>query len=101
RLNILEKDLILLGAIYSDVGKKTSNHVAIVYEWQTDKENINIALCSAEFFERRGTSLSGKFVDMDTIKKLVKERDSEVWSEEILEHFLEGRDSFGQKRLIS
>lgn len=102
RLNILEKDLTLLGAIYSDVGKRTSNHVAIVYEWRTHNDDVNVALCSAEFFERRGTSLSGKFVDLDTVRKLVKEqRDSEVWSEEILEQFLEDRDSLGQKRLLS
>ncbi len=101
RLNVMEKDLILLGAIYSDVGGKTSKHTTIVYEWRADSDYIDIALCSAEFFERRGTSLSGKFVGINKIKQIIKDKkESEPWSEEIFDHFLDGEER-GQKRMFT
>lgn len=89
RLSLEEKEVKLIGSIYADIGKRTSNHVAIVYEWRTDKEDVNVALCSAEFFERRGTSLSGKFINFDELSTQIADKeDAEVWSRILVRHLL-------------
>ena len=78
-----------LGAIYRDIGEGASKHVAIVYEWRAQSEDVAVVLSSAEFFERRGTSLSGSFV---SVKALVDDIQSgsldEDWTVEIVREIL-------------
>src|SRR5207249_232608 len=62
RLCVEADELRLLGAIYRDLGERTAKHAAIVYEWRAQTDEVAVVLSSAEFFERRGTSLSGNFV---------------------------------------
>ena len=85
RLNVEPNELRLLGAVYLDNGGKTSKHVAIVFEWRADTDDVAVTLSTAEFFERRGTSLSGTFV---TPAELAAEVDArkieENWSIEII-----------------
>jgi len=89
RLSLEAKDLSLVGAVYADVGDSTSKHVALVYEWRAETDDVAVALSSAEFFERRGTSLSGRFVSLEELAKDVNENKmSEVWSEEIVREIL-------------
>ena len=89
RLNLEAKDLSLLGAVYADIGDSTSKHVAIVYGWTAETDDVTVALSSAEFFERRGTSLSGKFVKLDELAKDVDENKlGEIWSAEIIRELL-------------
>lgn len=89
RLNIDSNKLKLLGSVYAETGKKTSLHVAIVYEWRADTDDVSVALSSAEFFERQGTSLSGSFVAVD---ELVRDAEAgklpEEWSSQILRSLL-------------
>ena len=100
RLNLEAKDLSFLGAVYADIGESTSKHVAIVYEWTAETDDVAVALSSAEFFERRGTSLSGKFVKLDELAKDVDDKKlSEAWSEEIVRELL-AHDSFEFKRKL-
>jgi predicted NUDIX family phosphoesterase len=96
RLDVDEEKLKLLGAVYVNNGGKTRQHVAIVYEWQAETDDVAVSLSSAEFFERRGTSLSGKFVQVsDLIRALEPEKDkdkstriSEPWTVEIIRKLL-------------
>jgi predicted NUDIX family phosphoesterase len=89
RLNVEPNELNLIGAVYADVGGKTSRHVAIVYEWRAETDDVAITLSSAEFFERRGTSLSGRFIPLDQLsKEIADETASEVWSQEIVRSLL-------------
>lgn len=89
RLSLEAKDLNLVGAVYADVGESTSKHVALVYEWRAETDDVAVALSSAEFFERRGTSLSGKFVSLEELGKCIEtKRMSEVWSTEIVKELL-------------
>jgi predicted NUDIX family phosphoesterase len=84
RLNVEPNELNLLGAVYVDTGNGISKHVAIVYEWRAETDDVAVTLSTAEFFERRSTSLSGTFVAADALadeignKKIV-----EPWSIEI------------------
>jgi isopentenyldiphosphate isomerase len=80
----------LVGAIYADVGKSTSQHVAVVYEWRAETDDVVVALSNTEFKERRGTSLSGKFVEVEDLVNSLSDsgKSVEPWSEEIIRHLL-------------
>jgi predicted NUDIX family phosphoesterase len=100
RLSLEAKDLSLVGAIYADVGESTSKHVALVYEWRAETDDVAVALSSVEFFERRGTSLSGKFVSLEELGNCIEtKRMSEVWSKEIVNELL-GQNASRRKRLF-
>lgn len=89
-LSLEANDLKLIGAIYADVGKKTSQHVAIVYEWRAKTDDVAVVLSNTEFKERRGQSLSGTFVEVEElIECMSREKEAmEPWSEEIIRHLL-------------
>lgn len=99
RLNIELSDLRLVCAIYIDSGERTSKHVAIAYEWRAETDDVAVALSSAEFFERRGTSLSGKFVSVRELSQDVEnEKLTELWSVELLRQCLaKGNYSFSDQ----
>jgi len=88
RLSLDAKDLKLIGAVYTDVGGQTSKHVAVVYEWRAETDDVVVVLSNTEFAERRGTSLSGKFVKLkDVVGNLTRSgQNIEPWTEEILRH---------------
>lgn len=89
RISVEPAELRLLGAVYADEGGKTSQHAAIVYEWRAQTDDVAVALSNAEFFERRGNSLSGKFVAVDQLVHDVDAgRISESWSDEVVRRFL-------------
>ena len=89
RLSMEPTELVLLGAVYANSGGTTSKHVALVYEWRAETDDVAVALSSSEFFERRGTSLSGSFVTLENLAKDVKsEKITEVWSSEIVRNLL-------------
>ncbi len=89
RLFVEPEELKLLGAVYRDEGERTSKHVAIVYEWRAKTDDVAVALSTAEFFERRGTSLSGKFVPLKTVADDVESgKLSENWSVDIVRELL-------------
>ncbi|MEC4685487.1 MAG: NUDIX domain-containing protein [Nitrospirota bacterium] len=89
RLRLDENALTLLGAVYVDEGVSIGKHVAIVYEWRAATNDVAVALSNSEFFERRGTSLSGKFVSMEQlVDDLNKGKMSEEWSDTIIRSFL-------------
>jgi predicted NUDIX family phosphoesterase len=100
-LSLDASDLKLIGAIFADVGKKTSQHVAVVYEWRAERDDVAVVLSNTEFKERRGQSLSGKFVDVEElIKNLSSEGEGvEPWSEEIIRHLL-GSEVVARDKLL-
>ncbi|MCE5271729.1 hypothetical protein LLH00_10650 [bacterium] len=94
RLNIETESLRLIGAIYIDEEIGTSKHVAIAFEWRAESDDVAVALSSAEFFERRGTSLSGSFIKLEKLAMDVdQEKLNEPWSKELVREFL-AKDTF-------
>lgn len=88
-LSVEPSQLKLLGAVYFDNGERIGKHTALVYEWSAETDDVAIALSRAEFFERRGTSLSGSFENIDSLIADVERRDiSEPWSAEIVRKLL-------------
>jgi len=89
RLSVEANELNFLGSVYFQTGERTSKHVALVYEWRADTDDVAVALSSAEFFERRGTSLSGSFVTIsELVSDVVKAKVDEPWSGEIVRELL-------------
>lgn len=89
RLCIEPEGLQLRGAIYVDKTAKSARHIAIVYEWSAPSEDVEIALCNSEFFERRGNSLRGNFIPEKDIVAQGKAGELEDWSALIAEHMLQ------------
>ena len=81
-----------IGAVYFDNGGSTSKHVAIAYEWRSVTNDVSVVLSRSEFFERRGTSLSGSFAAVDKLVDDVQtKRLKEPWSVELIrEHLAKG-----------
>jgi predicted NUDIX family phosphoesterase len=89
RLSLDSHELRLRGAVYSQLDEPTSKHVAIVYEWRAETDDVAVVLSTAEFFERRGTSLSGSFVPLAELAHDVETgKISEEWSVEIVQELL-------------
>ena len=102
RLNVEPSELRLVGAVYTDTGGKTSKHLALVYEWRADRDDVAVTLSSAEFFERKGTSLSGTFVGLSALpKSVVDYAEAEPWSFEILKDLLAGPTTNSEKGLFA
>lgn len=101
RLRVEPDSVRLLGAVYLEDSKSSGKHVAIVYEWQAPTDDVEVALSNAEFFERLGTSLSGKFVDLEYIvKEMNTGKNEEPWSGYILTEFLVKDAPHIQRRLF-
>jgi predicted ATPase len=90
RLGLEPHELKLRGAVYSAPGGEgTQKRVAIVYEWKAKTDAVATVLSSAEFFERRGTALSGTFVPLKDIARDVDDgKIAEEWSVEIVRELL-------------
>lgn len=89
RLSVEKEELKFLGAVYADTEGKTSQHVALVFEWRAETDDVAVTLSTAEFFERKGTSLSGKFVPLQQLTQEIKNREmTEPWSIEIVRSLL-------------
>ena len=91
RLSVEPGELQMLGAVWlrGRDGDRTRRHVAIVHEWRARTDDVAVALSATEFFERRGTSISGSFV---APRQLATDIDNgricEPWSVEIARHLL-------------
>jgi predicted NUDIX family phosphoesterase len=89
RLSVEADELNVLGCVYVGNGERTSKHVALVYQWRADTDDVAIVLCSTEFFERHGNSLSGTFVTIDQLANDVLDKEiTEPWSVEIARSLL-------------
>lgn len=95
RLQIQPSTLRLVGAVYKDHGGSTSKHAAIAYEWRAPTDNVSVVLSRSEFFERRGTSLSGSFATVEELVAEVEKEPSkcnlkEAWSIELIRRCFSG-----------
>ena len=99
-LSVNPTELQLLGALFVE-GGRTGKHVAIVYEWRAKSDDVAIALSKSEFYERRGTSLRGEFVQVgQLVEDVEKKRICEQWSIAIVSSMLGGTPPRGTLQLI-
>jgi predicted NUDIX family phosphoesterase len=89
RLRVDAADLKLLGAVFTDSGGGLSKHLAVVYEWQSQSDEVNLVLNAAEFIERKGPAQSGKFIGIADLKRCVEsDQVVEQWSVHIVNDLL-------------
>ena len=91
RISVGPSELKLLGAVWirGRAGDRTRRHLAIVHEWRARTDDVAVALSATEFYERRGTSLSGTFVAPGALAADIDAgRISEPWSVEIFRRLL-------------
>jgi predicted NUDIX family phosphoesterase len=89
RIYVMEDQLKLLGAVYVASAGSTQKHMAFVFEWRAETDDVEVALCNAEFIEKSGNALSGTFLPLAEIMGEVKDGEiSEDWSVEILQNLL-------------
>jgi len=100
RLSLDPSELELRGAVYFDQNPKSAKHVAVVYEWKAQTEDVAVVLSTAEFFERHGTALSGTFVSIKSlIAEFEIEKIDEEWSVEIVREILAKGHPFARRLL--
>ena len=91
RISVDPSELKLLGAVWirGRDGDRTRRHLAIVHEWRARTDDVAVALSATEFYERRGTSLSGTFVAPGELAADIDaDRICEPWSVEIFRRLL-------------
>ncbi len=71
--------------IRTDEDARASRHVAILYEVELKSENVALALNQKEFRETRGSSMSGKLVEISRIAQYYDSIGD--WSKSIVDHF--------------
>lgn len=102
RLCVRIEDLRLRGAMWMDSDNpKTRQHVAVVYEWRAPSDDVRVSLSNAEFYERRGTSLSGNFCGPQELQEKLnqdKKGGTEAWTAAIIEEILD--ETRGSGRLL-
>jgi hypothetical protein len=70
RLGLEPHELKLRGAVYSGRGGEgIQKRATIVYEWKAKTDDAAIALSGGEFFDGRGTALSGVFVPLKDVAR--------------------------------
>jgi predicted NUDIX family phosphoesterase len=89
RLYVEPAELNLLGVVYVTSSESARKHLAFVYEWRAQTDDVEVALCNSEFVERNGNSLSGSFVPVEAMMEEAKKGEIlEEWSIEILQNLI-------------
>lgn len=89
RLDVSKDKLRLIGAVYTRSNDRSAKHVAIVHEWRAETDDVAVSLSSAEFYERRGTAVSGTFVSIKELQESIQNPlIDEAWTAEIVQRIL-------------
>lgn len=70
-----------------DEGERSKKHLAICFLIETDSSVLKLCLDSHELIQNRGTSKSGKFINVNEFAS--KQNELEEWSQKILENVFE------------
>lgn len=93
RLRVSPVDLKLMGAVYHQTRPGLIKHMAIVYEWQAESDEVDVVLNGEAFFERRGSSQSGQFVGITDLQAcLDSDKVVEEWSVSIIKELMNGAE---------
>lgn len=74
-----------IALIRTNEDARASRHIAVLYEIELKSEDVALALNQKEFRSTRGTSLSGRLIDIKEIGEVFNEMGN--WSKSIVEHF--------------
>jgi predicted NUDIX family phosphoesterase len=74
-----------IGLIRTDEDARASRHIAVLYEITLKSEDVALALNQKEFRSTRGTSMSGKLVEIEELREIYDEMGD--WSRFIVANF--------------
>jgi predicted NUDIX family phosphoesterase len=74
-----------VGLIRTNEDARASRHIGVLYEVSLKSENVALALNQKEFRETRGSSMSGRLVEINRISELYSSMGD--WSKSIVEHY--------------
>ncbi len=74
-----------VGLIRTDEDARASRHIGVLYEVFLKSEDVALALNQKEFRETRGSSMSGRLVDISRISEFYESMGD--WSKSIVEHY--------------
>lgn len=80
-----ELNPIPIGLIRTNEDARASRHIAVLYELSLKSENVALALNQKEFRSTRGSSMSGRLVQVKEMSGLYDDMGS--WSKFIVSHF--------------
>jgi predicted NUDIX family phosphoesterase/thymidylate kinase len=73
-----------IALIRTNEDARASRHIAVLYEIRLKSEDVALALNQKEFRSTRGTSLSGRLIDIAEIRAVYREMGQ--WSKSIVDH---------------
>jgi len=74
-----------VGLIRTNEDARASRHIAVLYEIHLMSEDVALALNQKEFRETRGSSMSGRLIDMSQLTEIYSEMGD--WSKSIVDHY--------------
>jgi predicted NUDIX family phosphoesterase len=74
-----------VGLIRTNEDARAQSHIAVLYEITLKNQDVALALNQKEFRSTRGTSMSGKLIDISEIGDIYDEMGD--WSQFIVDHF--------------
>jgi predicted NUDIX family phosphoesterase/thymidylate kinase len=74
-----------IALIRTNEDARASRHIAVLYELKLKSEDVALALNQKEFRSTRGTSMSGRLIEIKEIHDLYDEMGN--WSKSIVDHF--------------
>jgi predicted NUDIX family phosphoesterase len=74
-----------IALIRTNEDARASRHIAVLYEIKLKSEDVALALNQKEFRSTRGTSMSGRLIEIDEIASLYPQMGE--WSKYIVDHF--------------
>ncbi len=74
-----------LGLLRTNEDARASRHIGVLYEIKLTSEDVALALNQKEFRETRGSSMSGRLIEINQIGEIYHEMGD--WSKSIVDHF--------------
>jgi predicted NUDIX family phosphoesterase len=74
-----------VGLIRTNEDARASRHIGVLYEINLTSDDVALALNQKEFRETRGSSMSGRLIDLNQISELYGEMGD--WSKSIVDRF--------------
>ncbi|MFZ0321063.1 MAG: hypothetical protein WAL56_18185 [Candidatus Sulfotelmatobacter sp.] len=87
-----------VGLIRTNEDARASRHICVLYELKLRSEDVALALNQKEFRSTRGTSMSGRLVEIKELEEIYEEMGD--WSKFIVDHFWPKLHSKPQNRLF-
>jgi len=88
-----------VGLIRTDEDARASRHIGVLYEVALKSEDVALALNQKEFRETRGSSMSGKLVEINRISEFYDSMGD--WSKSIVEHYWPDQGPSAKKERLS